>query len=89
MTEKENPAFVERFTVRMPDGLRDAVAAKAKANGRSMNSEIVAALEAWLSGDQLEVFSEKDVARVIRIATKTLAEEISKNYNLVPKVKDE
>lgn len=45
MTEKEDPAFVERFTVRMPDGMRDAVAARAKANGRSMNSEIVQILE--------------------------------------------
>lgn len=41
MTEKEDPAFVERFTVRMPDGMRDAIALRAKANGRSMNSEII------------------------------------------------
>jgi len=41
MTEKEDPAFVERFTVRMPDGMRDAIAEQAKANGRSMNSEII------------------------------------------------
>lgn len=45
MTEKEDPAFIERFTVRMPDGMRDAVAARAKANGRSMNSEIVQILQ--------------------------------------------
>ncbi|EPG4897887.1 Arc family DNA-binding protein [Citrobacter koseri] len=42
MTEKDNPNFVERFTVRMPDGMRDAIAERAKRNGRSMNSEIVA-----------------------------------------------
>lgn len=41
MTDKEDAAFVERFTVRMPDGMRDLVAARAKANGRSMNSEII------------------------------------------------
>lgn len=29
----------------MPDGMRDAVAARAKANGRSMNSEIVQILQ--------------------------------------------
>lgn len=50
MTEKENPNFVERFTVRMPDGMRDAVAERAKQNGRSMNSEIVQILEDALSG---------------------------------------
>jgi len=36
--------LAERFQVRMPDGLRDRIADAAKANGRSMNAEIVAAL---------------------------------------------
>ncbi|OWF76979.1 hypothetical protein B4900_17820 [Yersinia rohdei] len=45
MTEKDNPNFIERFTVRMPDGMRDAIAERAKANGRSMNSEIVQILQ--------------------------------------------
>ncbi|MEH3117114.1 MAG: Arc family DNA-binding protein [Methylorubrum populi] len=31
----------DRFSVRMPDGMRDRIAAAAKANRRSMNSEIV------------------------------------------------
>ena len=34
-----------RFLVRMPEGMRDRIADAAKSNGRSMNSEIVAALE--------------------------------------------
>lgn len=41
MTEKENPTLIERFTVRMPDGMREAVAERARENGRSMNSEII------------------------------------------------
>ncbi len=45
MTEKESTAFVERFTVRFPDGLRDAIAERAKLNGRSMNSEIIQVLQ--------------------------------------------
>ncbi|AXW87829.1 hypothetical protein AU509_12160 [Lonsdalea britannica] len=53
MTEKEDPAFVERFTVRMPDGMRDAVAARAKAHGRSMNSEIVQILQDALIKDSI------------------------------------
>ena len=52
-----------------------------------MSSEIIAALEAWLSSDQAQDLSEKDVDRVIRIAIKAFAEEISRNYDLVPKVK--
>lgn len=31
----------DKFNLRLPDGMRDAIAERAKANGRSMNSEIV------------------------------------------------
>lgn len=41
-TEERFPSdYAERFQVRMPPGLRDRIAAAAKANGRSMNAEIV------------------------------------------------
>lgn len=36
----------DRYIVRMPDGMRDRIRAEAAANGRSMNAEIVARLEA-------------------------------------------
>lgn len=39
------PRDQNRFLVRMPEGMRDRIADAAKANGRSMNSEIVARLE--------------------------------------------
>lgn len=35
----------DKFMLRMPDGMRDRVRIAAEANGRSMNAEIVAALE--------------------------------------------
>ncbi|MDI4702303.1 Arc family DNA-binding protein, partial [Salmonella enterica subsp. enterica serovar Cerro] len=35
----------DKFNLRFPDGMRDAIAERAKANGRSMNSEIVQILE--------------------------------------------
>ncbi|MDF7631463.1 Arc family DNA-binding protein [Erwiniaceae bacterium L1_55_4] len=38
------------FGLRMPDELRDAITARAKANGRSINSEIVQILEDAVSG---------------------------------------
>lgn len=44
--------LAERFQIRMPDGLRDRIRKSAEANGRSMNTEIVAALE--------EKFPEED-----------------------------
>lgn len=38
---------MDRFIVRLPDGLRDRIAAAAKENGRSMNAEIVRVLETY------------------------------------------
>lgn len=35
----------DKFVVRLPNGMRDAIADRAKANGRSMNAEIVQTLE--------------------------------------------
>ena len=35
----------DRFMLRLPDGMRDRIKAAAEANNRSMNAEIVAALE--------------------------------------------
>lgn len=39
----------DRFIVRMPDGMREALSAAAKGNNRSMNAEVVARLQASLS----------------------------------------
>ncbi|WP_158970946.1 Arc family DNA-binding protein [Chachezhania sediminis] len=38
----------DKFMLRLPDGMRDQVKDLAAENRRSMNAEILAALEAWL-----------------------------------------
>jgi hypothetical protein len=40
----------DRIIVRLPDGMRDRIAAMAVANGRSLTAEVVAALEHHLKG---------------------------------------
>jgi plasmid stability protein len=45
MTER-TPQTQDKFIVRLPDGMRDRIKAAAERNGRSMNAEIVAALDA-------------------------------------------
>lgn len=42
---------LDRFIIRLPDGMRDRFKAAAHVNGRSMNAEIVLALEAHLEGN--------------------------------------
>lgn len=39
---KEKPVKnYDKFNLRFPDGMRDAIAVRAKSNGRSMNAEII------------------------------------------------
>jgi 3-hydroxy-3-methylglutaryl CoA synthase len=45
MAEDQNRSLQDKFMLRMPDGMRERIAAAAAANNRSMNSEIVATLE--------------------------------------------
>lgn len=42
---------LDQFVVRLPDGMRDRIKAAAEHNNRSMNAEIVMALEYWLEAD--------------------------------------
>ena len=43
----------DQFVVRFPEGMRDRVAAEAKANGRSMNAEIIARLDRSFVGSEI------------------------------------
>ncbi|WP_370557390.1 Arc family DNA-binding protein [Edwardsiella tarda] len=88
MSDKQVKEY-DKFNVRFPDGMRDAIAERAKQNGRSMNSEIIAALDAWLGGDQRDVLSQENIELLIKIATDTFTKELSKKFDLVPKKKDD
>lgn len=73
---------MDRFNVRLPAGMRDAIAERAKANGRSMNSEIVQILEDRLSTErELEDFMIDDAKRsggVQSLSIKELEEMMEK-----------
>ena len=69
MSEKFPSQTQDKFTVRFPDGLRDAIAERAKANGRSMNSEIVQILEDAITdeGDDLHQTDVHTLREMIKI----------------------
>lgn len=50
----------EQFMLRLPDGMRDRIKASAAKEGRSMNAEIVNALEFYFTFDALNEPSESD-----------------------------
>lgn len=83
MSEKDNSGFIERFTVRFPDGMRDVIAERARNNGRSMNSEIVQILEDVIASDErrkqgldLTGVSEEQMNYIIDTMTKKLVDKM-------------
>lgn len=49
----------DKFNLRFPDGMRDAIAERAKRNGRSMNSEIIQILQ-----DALHVYTDEELEAI-------------------------
>gem|GEM_PF-5958417 len=49
MVQKSDSRDLDKVIVRLPDGMRDRIKAAAEHNGRSMNAEIVQALDYWLA----------------------------------------
>lgn len=75
MSDKFPSQTQDKFTVRFPDGMRDKIAEIAKKNNRSMNSEIILALEEYIksknkidsTGYSNELFDFEKAARNIAI----------------------
>lgn len=54
MTDKFPSQTMDRFNLRLPAGMRDDVAERARQNGRSMNSEIISIISEALNGGNNE-----------------------------------
>ncbi|AHD09998.1 Arc family DNA-binding protein [Phaeobacter gallaeciensis] len=67
--------LAERFQVRLPEGMRDRIKAAAAENNRSMNAEIVHALQLYLDFD----FEKHPSATM----TEEQKEEISETYHRI------
>lgn len=71
----------DKFTVRFPDGMRDAIAERAEKNGRSMNSEIVQILHDAISGG-VSLPMDKEFARIYKEVTERDACDERENLSL-------
>lgn len=84
MTAKAPSRTADQFVLRLPDGMRPRIAESAKANGRSMNAEIVARLEASFSPLSLQVPSNEKLEAMFSeaflkmIESGTLMEAVNK-----------
>lgn len=77
MSDKQVKDY-DKFNVRFPDGMRDAIADRAKRNGRSMNAEIVQILQDALDAGNKSVLSVAgvDVQEIHRILDKVIEESL-------------
>ena len=55
MSDKFPSQMQDKFTVRFPDGMRDKIAEIAKKNNRSMNAEIILALEKYIGSENRDI----------------------------------
>lgn len=55
------PQLADKYVLRMPDGMRDKITELAKANGRSMNAEIVLILQEAIEGRRTGTNTNIDV----------------------------
>lgn len=63
--------LLDQFVMRLPDGWRDAIKNAAKASRRSMNAEILAAIEAGMATKGVQLETEKTAGA----ATPTVSDE--------------
>ncbi|PJN94469.1 hypothetical protein CNY89_14330 [Amaricoccus sp. HAR-UPW-R2A-40] len=59
MVEEQNRSWTDRYMLRFPDGMREQIKRLAEANNRSMNAEIISALEFHLSQNKIEELRAK------------------------------
>ena len=92
MSEKQVKDY-DKFVLRLPEGMRDAIAERAKANGRSMNSEITQIIEDALNTEVISwneslapkpdeekvTMSMKQLNRIISTAAEDVAKNIVSN----------
>ncbi|CAM7982476.1 Arc family DNA-binding protein [Morganella morganii subsp. morganii] len=81
----------DKFNLRLPDGMKDAIAERAKENGRSINSEIVQILQDALIRDDISNVDDFDkstptefkiAARRMILALEEFEEQKRKLFNL-------
>ncbi|PRX11223.1 UNVERIFIED_ORG: Arc-like DNA binding dprotein [Martelella mediterranea] len=66
---------LDKYVLRMPDGLRDRIKRVAEENGRSMNAEMIARLEGSLELDEVSKVTKEDVEHALAIARGAEANE--------------
>ncbi|EJD6581784.1 Arc family DNA-binding protein [Providencia rettgeri] len=81
MSEKFPSQLMDRFNVRLPEGMHGDIARVASENGRSMNSEIVRAIEFYLKENN----REERMDEIIHRLKDEIISELSDKFNITIK----
>ena len=99
MTSTKPGRDSDQFALRLPDGMRDIIKASAQKNSRSMNAEIIVALEMYLGvtggkslrdDDNPETFNlaglpeEEQLRKIIQSSAQTMYEDLKKALRAPP-----
>lgn len=83
------PSLVEKFVIRLPNGLRDQIRTLSEQNRRSMNSEIIMVLENHIRQQMLDQMSEANPDSSFKPGDRVNESELTRRLENLPAEKKE
>ena len=83
------PAIIEKFVIRLPNGLRDQIRYLSEQNRRSMNSEIIMVLENHIRQQYVDQLSAANPESSFKPGANNTESELSRRLENLPAEKKE
>jgi hypothetical protein len=87
--DDRTPALVEKFVIRLPNGLRDQIRSLSEQNRRSMNSEIIMVLENHIRQKFMDQMSAVNPDSGFKAGERNTELELSRRLENLPAEKKE
>lgn len=87
--DDRTPALVEKFVIRLPNGLRDQIRSLSEQNRRSMNSEIIMVLENHIRQKFMDQMSAANPDNGFKAGERNTELELSRRLENLPAEKKE
>lgn len=87
--DDRTPALVEKFVIRLPNGLRDQIRSLSEQNRRSMNSEIIMVLENHIRQKFMDQMSAANPDSSFKAGERNTELELSRRLENLPAEKKE
>lgn len=84
-----SPTLIEKFVIRLPNGLRDQIRALSSQNRRSMNAEIIMVLEDHIRQAYMEQMEEANPDSNFKPGDRNTENELTRKLEKLPAEKKE